>query len=188
MKCIYGFCNLTVSFFEVNEEHAIVPFECGIGDLKQLFSYFLYRAPNIDSLQSPYLPPDFHDDILEQMLKGNEDYHFCEQNSNTEDELCWVSLNGSQVCVRCKRFMCKKMNKPSKRDDKRRETNLECLLRHLRNSIAHGHVYVNYSGHYTSVLLEDENEKHHITARIVCCQADLKKWRTILEKSIKDHS
>ena len=185
MKCISGICNRTVSFFEVDEEHAIVPFDCEIGELRQLFSYFQYSAPNVDSLKSPYLMPDYHEDVLEQMLKGNENYHFCAHSSNTEDELRAVALSGGQVCIYCKRFMCKRMTRPAKRDNTRKETDLECLLRHLRNSIAHGHVYVNHGGNYISILFEDENDKHNVTARIMCCQADLRKWRNILEKSIK---
>lgn len=185
MKCINGICRHKVSFFEVDVDHAIVPFECELGELRQLFSYFQYRAPNVDSLKSPYLQPDIHEGVLEQMLKGNKNYHFCAQNSNTEDELRAVALNGARACIRCKRFMCKRMTQPAKRDRTRKESDLECLLRHLRNSIAHGHIYVNHGGNYISILFEDENAKHNITARIVCCQADLKKWRTILEEARK---
>jgi len=188
MKCINRICNRCVSFFEVDEEHAIAPYECENEELKQLFSYFQHRSPNVDSLKSPYLTPDNHEDVLRQMLKGNEDFHFCRQNSNTEDELRAVALNGVRVCVRCKRFMCKRTTQPAKRDNTRSETDLECLLRHLRNSIAHGHVYVNQGGNYNSILFEDENNKHNITARIVCCQADLRKWRTVLRKAIKDQN
>ena len=121
--------------------------------------------------------PDYHEKVLKQMLKGNEDFHFCRQNSNTEEELSAVALNGVRVCICCKRFMCKRTTQYAKRDTTRNETDLECLLRHLRNSIAHGHVYVNQGGTYNSILFEDENKKHNITARIMCCQADLRKWR-----------
>ncbi len=187
MNCVNGKCQRTVTYFDVDIAHAVVPYECEIGELKQLFSYFQYRAPNIDSLKSPYLAPDSHEGVLRAIINGNQDFHFCPQNANTENELEKVALRGDRVCSRCKRFACKRMtSRNAKRDASRKETDLECFLRHLRNSLAHGHVYVLQGGNYTSVLFEDENDKGNITARIVCCQADLRKWRTILEKSIKD--
>lgn len=189
MKCVTGVCDKTISYFDIAPENAIAPFECEIGDLRQLFSYFQHRAPNVDSLKSPYLLPETHQSVLDEMLKGNELFVFCSQNAKTEDELAKVAFGGSQVCIRCKRFLCKRMtSRNAKRDETRKETDLECLLRHMRNSIAHGHVFVYHSGNYISVLLEDQNDKGNTTARIVCCQADLKKWRNILEKAIKDQN
>ena len=188
MNCIDGKCKRTITYFEIDDEHAIVPFECEIGELKQLFSYFHYKAPNVDSLKSPYLEPAYHEGILEDIVNGNENFHFCPQNAVTDDELKKLNLNGTIVCSKCKRFLCKRMtSRNAKRDTTRKETDLECLLRHLRNSIAHSHIFVIQGGNYTSILFEDQNDKGNTTARIVCCQADLRKWRSILEKAVNDH-
>ncbi len=188
MKCLVGKCDKTVTCFEITEDNAVVPAECEIGELRQLFSYFQYRAPNIESAKSPMLDFSCHEDVLHEITKGRDEFCFCNQNAKTEEELSNLALNGTKLCSWCKRFLCKRMNNPAKRDPSRRETDLECLLRHLRNAIAHGHVFVIHSGNYISLLLEDTNDNGNTTARIICCQADLKKWRAILEKAIKEHS
>ena len=189
MKCITKKCEKNVVYFNISSENAVVPFECEIGDLRQLFSYFHYKAPNVDSLQSPYLRPEFHEVILSEMLKRNDVFRFCAQNAKIDEELKIVALNGNSICNRCKRFLCKRMtSRGAKRDETRKETDLECLLRHIRNSIAHGHVFIIHNGNYISILLEDQNDKGNTTARIVCCQADLKKWRTVLESAIKSQN
>ena len=185
MKCLLEICNKKAARFEIAVKNAIVPSECDTGELRKLFSYFQYRAPNIESLQSPLLAPCYHDSVLNEIAKGREEYRFCSQNAKTEDELAKNALSGINLCSWCKRFLCKRMNNPSKRDPSRRETDLECLLRHLRNAIAHGHVFVIHGGNHISVLLEDTNNQGNTTARIICNQADLKKWRKILEDAMK---
>lgn len=185
MKCLSAICTKKVRNFVAAEEFAIVPSECEVGELRQLFSYFQYRAPNIESAQSPLLDVNYHKGALEEITQQHGDvFQFCNQNAKTEDELAKVALNGTSICSWCKRFLCKRMNNPAKRDSSRRETDLECLLRHMRNALAHGHVFLVHGGNYIGVLLEDTH-KGNITARIVCCQADLKRWRRVLEQEIK---
>lgn len=188
MKCLTGECKKAVTRFIISKENAIVPTECEIGDLKQLLSYFQFRAPNIDAVQSPMLEPSYHKDTLYKITNGRDDFRFCNQNSETEDELSKLALNGKQLCSWCKRFLCKRMTHKAKRDPSRTETDLECLLRHLRNSIAHGHVFAIPGGNYIRVLLEDVNDKGKTTARIICCQSDLRKWETILENAVKENT
>lgn len=184
MKCLTGKCDRIVSAFEISEENAIIPAECEIEELRRLFSFFQYKAPNIDSLKSPMLDTTYHQSVLDEIMKGHGEYFFCDQNAKTEDELSRIALNGVRVCAWCKRFLCKRMTKPAKRDRSRRETDLECLLRHLRNAIAHGHVFVLMNKNYNSVLFEDLNDKKNTTARVVCCQADLRSWKKKLEEAV----
>ena len=184
MKCVNGNCHKRVTKFEVTKENAIIPSDCEIGDLRKLFSYFQYRAPNIDSLSSPLLEIAAHERVLREITAGKDSFRFCHHNAVTEDELSKIALNGPSLCSWCKRFLCKRMTRPAKRDPLRRETDLECLLRHLRNAIAHGHVYILHGGNHISVLFEDTNDQGNITARIICCQADLRKWRNSLENAI----
>lgn len=185
MKCLSAVCTKKVNKIIVAEEFAIVPSECEVGELRQLFSYFQYRAPNIDSAQSPLLDVNYHAGALEEIIQQHGDvFQFCSQNAKTENELSKLALNGTSICSWCKRFLCKRTNTSAKKDLSRRETDLECLLRHIRNALAHGHVYLVHGRKYINMLLEDNN-KGKITARIVCCQADLKRWRRVLEQAIK---
>lgn len=188
MTCLKPKCTGSFPCFIVDGSHAVVPGECDIGNLRQLLSFFEHRAPNIDSVHSPILDESKHKPTLDRMLGGNTNYVFCAHSANTKDELAMLNLAGSVLCSRCKRFFCKRSGHDSKRLPGQKETDLECLLRHLRNAIAHGHVYVFHGGNYISVLFEDLNTNGKTTARIICCQADLRKWRAILEEAISSSS
>ena len=60
---------------------------------------------------------------------------------------------------------------------------MQCLLRHIRNSFAHGLTYQLTEG---SLLLEDRNTKHdqNITARILVKKQTLIDWMDIIEKGL----
>lgn len=184
MDCVKKRCQRSFPVFVIENDQAVVPGECSIGELRQLFSFFEHRAPNIDSAHSPILDAQIHKQTLDRMLGGNAHFVFCAHIANTESELQKLGLDGYSLCSRCKRFLCKRSGHDSKRVSGQKETDLECLLRHIRNSLAHGHVYIIHRGNYISILLEDINNSGKTTARIICCQADLKKWKAILEKAI----
>ena len=172
----------------LNEDTMIVPTGCGDRKLQRLFTYFLYCAPSIDSIHKSILSVDKHEKVLDRIKKTHNtksgEYLFCAHNTTIEDELTKQALNGDEICGKCKRFICKRTT--TTRENNRKETDLECLLRHLRNSIAHGRVYVRNRGNYISICFEDRNKEGKITARIMCCRADLEKWRNILQEAVRD--
>ena len=100
-------------------------------------------------------------------------------NAVIEMEFNKCNLNGSNICLKCKRFVCKKKqsckNKPE-------ETDLNCFLRHIRNSIAHGRVYCCHAGNRIHIVFEDENITGNLSARIVCIKADLEHWKRVLSE------
>lgn len=71
----------------------------------------------------------------------------------------------AQVNRKTKVIVCKK------KDTK--ETEPQCLLRHLRNSIAHNNVYISNAGNRKYILFEDFNKNRKLTARILLSQTDL---------------
>lgn len=82
-------------------------------------------------------------------------------------------MNGEDICVKCKRFLCKiKQNK--------NETNLECFLRYIRNSIIHSRVSYKHNENKISIMFEDENTSKKLSDRIVCIKADLVHWKNVL--------
>lgn len=184
MACIKPSCKQNHLHFVVENDNAVVPGECDIGELRQLFAFFEHRAPNIESVHSHILAESLHEQTLAQMLRDNRSFVFCAHSVSTESELEKLGLAGNSLCSRCKRFLCKRSGHDSKRVPGQKETDLECLLRHIRNAIAHGHVFIIHGGNYISILFEDLNERKKITARIICCQADLKKWRAVLEEAL----
>ena len=61
------------------------------------------------------------------------------------------------------------------------ETDLDCILRHIRNSIAHGRVYYRKDRNRIHFVFEDCNKKN-LTARIVCIKSDLEFWKKVLSR------
>ena len=97
----------------------ITPFEGGTADTQKLFSFFLYRAPGIESAHSKRIPTVKHSAIFN-------------------------------------------------------------MIRHIRNSIAHGRIYYSHTGNRIHIVFEDANSTGNLSARIVCIKADLEHWKRIL--------
>lgn len=161
------------------ENLAVIPFEYGKEEIESLFSYFLYKAPNIESVHSPQISSKYKREILDRMI-SNQHYRyqcFCKSNSPIEKELVKANLSdGDGVCLKCKRFVCKKKKKKGAVG----ESDLDCFLRHIRNSIAHGRVYLWRDGNKHHIMFEDENNTGKISARIVCVKSDLSHWKKVL--------
>ncbi|MDR3364489.1 MAG: hypothetical protein LBS91_06030 [Clostridiales Family XIII bacterium] len=60
-----------------------------------------------------------------------------------------------------------------------KETRMECLFRHIRNSLAHNCIYVFANG---NILLEDSDEKENLSARILIQPKSLIDWIEIIKK------
>lgn len=103
--------------------------------------------------------------------------HFCSSNVIIEKELQKGYLNGTELCLKCKRFVCKKRKT---QNNFIHESDLECFLRHIRNSIAHGRVYLLHAGNKIHIVFEDLNKSGKISARIICIKADLEYWKEVL--------
>ena len=146
-------------------ELLVSPFEVGSADIYKLFAFFLYSAPDIESVHSKKIPSCKHSDI------------FCRMMDNRHFKYHKGYLNGEIICLKCKRFVCKK--KKTKKGMST-ETDLDCFLRHIRNSIAHGRVYYSHEGNRIHIVFEDENSTGKLSARIVCIKADLEHWKRIL--------
>ena len=177
MKCIATDCRKSLK--KSLQSFLITPFEDETDEMKRLFSYFLYHAPNIESAHSIKLCTTSHSDILKRMLEGRHFKYqkFCFFNAIIGDELKKGFIDGNNICLKCKRFVCKKKKHEK---GKEMETDLECFLRHIRNAIAHGRVYCCHAGNRVHIVFEDENQSGNLSARIVCIQADLKHWKQVL--------
>lgn len=176
-KCISPDCRVCTSF--QLDDLLIVPFEGGTPDTRKLFSYFLYSAPNIESTHSKKIPLDLHNEIFNRMIdKRHYKYQkFCGASAVIDKELEKGHLDGDSFCLKCKRFVCKKKQTTK---GKLPESDLDCFLRHIRNSIAHGRVYFLHGGNKIHIVFEDENTTGNLSARIVCIKADLEHWKRVL--------
>ncbi len=178
IKCISSDCRVCLE--NKLNDLLIVPLEEGTTDTRKLFSYFLYSAPNIESVHSKNVHSDLHNEVFERMMdKRHYKYlKFCGASAKINKELNKGYLGGESICLKCKRFVCKK--KQTKKGGKP-ESDLDCFLRHIRNSIAHGSVYLLHAGNRIHIVFEDRNKLNNLSARIVCIKADLEHWKRILE-------
>ena len=157
----------------------IVPFEDVPEDIQKLFSFFLHKSPGVESVHACQIPAVLHSAIMNSMLEGRhfEYKKFCSSSVPIEKELLKAYLNGDNICLKCKRFVCKKKQTNGKAPV---ETDLNCFLRHIRNAIAHGRVYYRNRNNRHHFVFEDQNDSGNLSARIVCIKSDLIQWKKIL--------
>lgn len=158
-------------------EHPILPFEIADEKVRKLFSFFLHSAPLIES----HLAENMDEARVERNwaeyidLFQNDWYDIIAPNCKIENYFAKYSLlPESEINRRTKRFVCKRKDA--------RESDGKCVLRHIRNSIAHGHVYMHSSGNRKYILLEDFNTSGNCSARILLSQSDLKKLKDTITK------
>lgn len=151
----------------------IVPFEIVDEKLKSLFSYFLHIAPTIDSAHAQPIQTNELESAWQHFIQeiniASTDYHVYAPGYISTDILSRYRLRHDDSASRkSKRFVC------NFKEHEGQE--LGCLLRHIRNSIAHGYVYVVGDGR-KYILFDDYNKSNNLTARILFSQTDLSKLR-----------
>lgn len=161
------------------------PYETGIRNFSSVAKYYLYYAPEIDSAQSlGKFNEQQADQALNNMLDASglsKKAHFLKRIQSKS----WnkYGLDSNVIDFECSRLLCNKFNN---------ETNLHALLRHIRNALAHGYLYV-YRKKGTSdfILLIDFDSKKKtsngekiITAKILVSMKILEDWKAKLENQI----
>lgn len=153
----------------------ILPFEINDINLMRLFSFYLHSAPTIESRTAKQMDEqrllnnwlNFSSQLPKNMSKFFSDTYSVEKFIDSFER---YGLNDeAEVNRRAKAVVCKRKNKS--------ESECACLLRHIRNSIAHNNVYLSSTGNRKYILFEDFNSRGNITARILLSQTDLKKLR-----------
>lgn len=159
------------------KENKIAPFEIEDTKLRRLFSFFLHTAPTIDSNLASKIDEDrllnnwnnfVSNYANNKILVYSYSYELIQQfeKYGLSDE--------SKVSHKLNAIVCKKK--------KQAETNYQCVLRHLRNSLAHCNLYIANAGNRKYILFEDYNKKGNITARMLLSQDFLNKLRKELMK------
>lgn len=154
------------------------PFDTGIRNFSSVAKYFLYYAPSIDSAQSSGVISDEASvAVIGEMLKKtgmDKSSRFLKRiqvPSWKKDD-----LEGTELDFDTPRMLCDKYSS---------ENELHALLRHIRNSFAHGYVYVWKKKSGNKVFLVDyDSGKHKPTAKIMVSMPILEQWKAILENII----
>lgn len=154
-------------------KHKALPFEIDDEKLKKLFSFFLHSAPTIDSETATQIEEDRLIQNWGNYIANfdSKKYRFLKPNCAIENyfEEYGVSSD-SEIKRKTHGFVCKL------RDTY--EPEHTCFLRHIRNAIAHSHVYVINAGNRKFVLFEDFNDRtKKQTSRILLSQTDLQRLK-----------
>ena len=150
----------------------IIPFEIDDKKLTRLFSFFLHSAPTIDSataacIESSRLNRNWNAFISEI---PNNNFAIIASNCTIERYIEKYKLNdNATINRRSKGFVCKRKDK--------NEKDYECILRHIRNAIAHSNVYMNNAGNRKYIIFEDFNKSKNQSSIMLISQADLSKLK-----------
>lgn len=127
--------------------------------------------------------------ILEKKLTDNaeiENIIIIKGNTVQPSTLKNIKLFGENIninnsCIVLQQNVTISINEEEKIDITTKETRINCLFRHIRNSFAHGNTYFFNNGY---LMLEDKEGKN-IKARILIKQKCLLEWIKIIDKCQK---
>ena len=114
---------------------------------------------------------------------GLTEFHLI-RSSDIKDTLNAMNLTGARICIEHPRAVMKwnaiaKVNEDEKLEFANSESRVTCILRHVRNSLAHNNTYFFQNG---MIMLEDK-ENTKITARILMRQSALLNWIEIIDRN-----
>ena len=154
------------------------PFEFEDEKLFKLFSFFLHSAPTIKSAHAANIPIDKLGRnwgiYIAVWIEKNYKYRIYSSNSKfpSQDVLSDYGLNDNSILNRkANAFIC------FREDEAPPETDCKCILRHIRNAIAHGYVFINNAGNRKYILMEDYNKAGNKRAVLLFSQAELSRLR-----------
>lgn len=150
----------------------IIPFEIDDIKLKKLFSFFLHICTTIDSNTAASIELERLERNWERFISefSKDNYLFLAPNCSIERYMEKYKLhNETNVNKRSKGFICKRKDYA--------ESNYKCVLRHIRNSIAHSNVYMNNAGNRKYLIFEDFNKSKNKSSIMLLSQADLTKLK-----------
>lgn len=157
------------------KELLTTPYETGIKNFPAIAKYFQYYAPCVDSAQSS---GDFDDDKSDEVLKEMLRVTALENKSRFLQRIqsaSWVrdGLDSDELDFEDSKMLC---------DRYKSENELHALLRHIRNSMAHGYLYVwrKKKGDYV-FFVDFDSGKHKPTAKIMVSMPILEQWKAVLE-------
>lgn len=158
--------------FERCETYRVSPSDSQCAKLRKVFDYFQYKAPGIDSRLASCL----NDDVDQNLVMGDlasaaklkiADVRICDRRSFKIELKKLEEVDFAKPYIYC-----------HKRGS---EGVLECLLRHCRNALAHGNVFVKFLKNDTRICLQDldvdrRTKKKTASALIVVNKASLERW------------
>lgn len=154
--------------------------------------FFEYKTHS-SSKQCYTIDSKFYVDIFEEMInvwKGNsnlnEHYIFNSNNKNEKDKkFDLYGLLSDEINLKYKKMVLLSDSRKDSKDNKDNNYDFLTFTRHLRNSIAHGSVYVNNTNKRNTIMFVDYNSNGNLTSKIICVPTDLLKWKNIITRYAK---
>lgn len=114
---------------------------------------------------------------------GLAEFHLI-RSTDIKDTLSAMSLTGTMVCIDHPRAVMKrnastKVNENETLEFTESEGRVLCIMRHVRNSLAHNNTYF----FQNDMLMLEDKEKTKITARILMEKKALLDWIKIIDKN-----
>lgn len=158
---------------------ATTPFETGIKNFTSVAKFYMYYAPNLGTPQSRgRIEGAEADAVLKQMLKdANMEKKSRFLMSIRKESWKKVDLEENEIDFEIPRMLCKR---------NKNESELQALLRHIRNAFAHGNVFIwrKRKGNFVFLVDYDDDKKKKMSAKILVSQMILERWKAILEDQL----
>ncbi len=174
-------CKKNCENFETGKDSVKSILEKNDSKIYDLIIFFEYLSPNTSSYLSSKLDLETSEQVLNEMFKKGFEFgkNYCFfVKSISDDDLKKYGLYDGNFKSYCKRFVCSVAPGDKK-------NNLTALMRHIRNSIAHGRYSIIKGHNYYRFFFEDKNAKENVTFRMVINHANLRKWKSILIETQK---
>ena len=159
------------------KKYLCVPTKSGVRNFNSILSYFMYYAPYIDSAHCKHILSEKDaKEAYDKIMKKSDIGKYTKIIKRVrQDSYKKFDLEGDKICLECNRMIFDKYSN---------EIELQALLRHIRNSLAHGFVYIyrNKKKKSVHIFLQDyDSNKKKITAKIVVDFSLLNDWKAIIE-------
>lgn len=159
--------------------NGILPFEIDDEKLMKLFSFFLHSAPTIKSTTAMNISEERMNRNWQNFILtvfNEENYTFLNAQNPIEKYFEKYGLNdANEIKKRTHGFICKYKDT--------NEKDYVCFLRHIRNAIAHNHLYYINAGNRKFIMFDDFNDNtKKQNARILLSQTDLQRLKNEIMK------
>lgn len=129
-------------------------------------------------------------ELERNLLKSGDVHRFVMIRADSIDETLENMGLKDDICIKHPRAVMQQNFKVTVKENgevklEERETRMQCLFRHIRNSIAHNRTYLFENGEM--ILLEDADTDKKVTARILIKVKTLVDWIQIIRGKTQEH-
>lgn len=172
-------------------------------EINAVFDFYVLHAPILES--KPEKTADFGmkslgeygwygnrglGELERNLLKSGDVRRFVMIRADSIDETLENMDLKDNICIKHPRVVMRQNFQMTAKESgrvefKNKETRMQCLFRHIRNSIAHNRTYLFENGEM--ILLEDADTDKKVTARILIKVKTLVDWIQIIRGKTQEH-